>query len=65
MSKKQDKAKQLSPVELSKYIPEDPIPKLQQQASFGLDSTFELAKQSGVTVVGAAENSSPIPQIKK
>lgn len=63
MAKKQ--AKQLSPSELAKYTPEDPIPKLQAQATFGLESTFELAKQSGVSIIGEIITPTQIPQIKK
>ena len=67
MAKKPSKQlkKQLSPGELAKYIPEDPIPRIQTTVGFGLDSTFDLAMKSGATVVGNTSTSIPLPQLKK
>lgn len=54
----------LSPEEVSKYVPENPIPKIQNDMPLGLDSVFALAKNSGASVIGEAKNNAALPQNK-
>lgn len=64
MAKKKNKP--LSPQELAKYKPENPIPKIQQELPLDLNNVFNLAKASGATIIGQEpKNITPIPTIKK
>ncbi len=62
---KKETLKQLSPQELAAYVPENPIPKIQEVIGLGLNSTYDLALQSGASPIGPVPNSSQtIPQVK-
>lgn len=69
MAKQKTKAtenKVMTAEQVAQYVPTNDIPQLQAAIGLGLDSTFNLAKQSGASIVGSTQTSAQvIPKLKK
>lgn len=61
---KNTEEKVLTPEEVSKYRPTDDLPKLLDGGlGLGLGNVFDLAKQSGASVIGVTVNNQPVPEV--